>query len=127
MNNYAPFNQNQSYQSYQPAQYFPQPQGSIYMINNAMDIANVPAGVGVSAAICLRENTLYLKTIQNGAPMLLAYRITPLEGSEPQSQSQEQPSLDKKIAAVLEDYGKRLENLEKQITPKGGGVEWPKI
>jgi len=63
MNNYTPFSQNQSFQPYQATQYFPQPQGSIYMIANANDVANVPVGAGLSAAICLREGILYLKTI----------------------------------------------------------------
>ena len=127
MSNFTPFNQTQSFQPYQTAQYFPQPQGSIYMIGNAADVANVPVGAGLSAAICLREGTMYLKTIQNGSPMLLAYRLVPLEGGDTQTPIQEQRAQDKKITAVLEDYGKRLEALEKQLTPKGGNVEWPKI
>lgn len=129
MNNFTAFNQNQSYQQpYQPTQYFPQPQGNIYMINGAADIANVPMGTGVSAAICLRENAIYLKTFQNGSPMILGYRLVPLEGADSQSPTQEVAgAVDKKITAILEDYGKRLENLEKQFTPKGGNVEWPKI
>lgn len=126
MSNFTPFNQSQTFQPYQTAQYFPQPQGSIYMIGNTSDIANVPVGAGLSAAICLREGVMYLKTIQNGSPMLLAYRLIPMEGSEGQAANQEQESQDKKIIAVLEDYGKRLEAIEKQIH-KGGKVEWPKI
>lgn len=126
MSNFTPFNQPQTFQPYQTAQYFPQPQGSIYMIGNTSDIANVPVGAGLSAAICLREGVMYLKTIQNGSPMLLAYRLIPMEGAEGQTVNQEQESQDKKIIAVLEDYGKRLEAIEKQIH-KGGKVEWPKI
>ena len=52
------------------------------MIGNTSDIANVPVGAGLSAAICLREGVMYLKTIQNGSPMLLAYRLIPMEGTE---------------------------------------------
>ena len=82
MSNYVPFNQNQNYQPYQATQYFPQPQGSIYMIANSSDVANVPVGAGLSAAICLREGIMYLKTIQNGSPMLLGYRLSSLEGGD---------------------------------------------
>lgn len=136
MSNYVPFNQNQNYQPYQATQYFPQPQGSIYMIANSSDVANVPVGAGLSAAICLREGIMYLKTIQNGSPMLLGYRLSSLEGGDTsQETSQIQPGdVNKKITAILQDYGKRLETLEKQLTSNttpsktsGGNPEWPTI
>lgn len=138
MSNYVPFNQNQTYQPYQATQYFPQPQGSIYMIANSNDIANVPVGAGLSAAICLREGVMYLKTIQNGSPMLLAYKLMPLENGDgqvaTQTQIQESGVQDKKIIAILEDYDKRLKALESQTNSKskiqtqsGGNPEWPTI
>ena len=137
MSNYVPFNQNQTYQPYQATQYFPQPQGSIYMIANSSDVANVPVGAGLSAAICLREGVIYLKTIQNGSPMLLAYKLAPLENGEQTSEQQTAVGIyetDKKITAILQDYGKRLEALEKQFTStsqaaqtKGGNSAWPTI
>ena len=132
MSSYVPFNQNQNYQPYQATQYFPQPQGSIYMIANANDVANVPVGAGLSAAICLRDGIMYLKTIQNGSPMLLGYRLAPLDGNSTEvAQENTQPTADTKITAILEDYGKRLESLEKQIAnpaiKKGGNPEWPTI
>lgn len=138
MSNYVPFSQNQTYQPYQATQYFPQPQGSIYMIANSNDIANVPVGAGLSAAICLREGVMYLKTIQNGSPMLLAYKLMPLENGDgqvaTQAQIQESGVQDKKIIAILEDYDKRLKALESQTSPKskiqtqsGGNPEWPTI
>lgn len=138
MSNYVPFNQNQTYQPYQATQYFPQPQGSIYMIANSNDIANVPVGAGLSAAICLREGVMYLKTIQNGSPMLLAYKLMPLENGDgqvaTQAQIQESGVQDKKIIAILEDYDKRLKALESQTNSKskiqtqsGGNPEWPTI
>lgn len=132
MSNYVPFNQNQNYQPYQATQYFPQPQGSIYMIANANDVANVPVGAGLSAAICLRDGIMYLKTIQNGSPMLLGYRLAPLDGNGTEAaQENTQSATDTKITAILEDYGKRLQALESQlakpVTKKGGNPEWPTI
>lgn len=138
MSNYVPFTQNQTYQPYQATQYFPQPQGSIYMIANSSDVANVPVGAGLSAAICLREGIIYLKTIQNGSPMLLGYKLAPLESNEQTNENQiskEPCETDKKITAILQDYGKRLEALEKQMTPtsstqtqtNGGNSVWPTI
>ena len=38
-----------------PAQLFPQPQGSVYMINNSLEVANIPIGAGLSFAYCANE------------------------------------------------------------------------
>lgn len=135
MSNYLPLTQNQtqtqSYQPYQPysaTQYFPQPQGSIYMIGASNDVANVPVGAGLSAAICLREGIMYLKTIQNGSPMLLGYRLSSLEGggAEPIQEAEKAPE-NEKIAAILKEYDDRIKQLEQMLktTKKGGSTEWP--
>ena len=119
MSNYMPYNQNQAqqFQPYQATQYFPQPQGSIYMIASSNDVANVPVGAGLSAAICLREGIKYLKTIQNGSPMLLGYRLSSLEGTEPQQEQNKTSSceIDKKITAILKDYGDRITKVEQYL------------
>lgn len=132
--NYIPFsqNQNQNY-SYQSAQYFPQPQGNIYMLGNSSEMVNVPIGSGLSAAICLREGVMYLKTLQNGNPVILAYKLNPLEGSLEQNQSvanglitQQAPaegSLEQKILTILNEFDERLKKIEGGIGKKGG-PEW---
>lgn len=137
MSNFSNFNQNQTpvYQQYYAQQYFLQPQGSIYMIENSSDIANVPVGAGVSAAICLREGSLYLKTFQNGAPMLMIYRLSPIENNTGNTSNanstsqQDKEEENKKIITILEEYGDRLEKLEKSLKnnkpSKGGVSEWP--
>lgn len=142
MNGYVPsynHNQNQTFpSSYQAIQYFPQPQGSIYMIASSNDVANVPVGVGLSAAICLREGIIYLKTIQNGSPMLLGYRLSPLENNsieQPSSQNastplappmQQEPSWEQRIVSILENLESRLKILENpgNEKQKGGTPEW---
>lgn len=35
--------------AYQGTQFFPQPQGNVYIINNSMEIANIPVGGGICA------------------------------------------------------------------------------
>lgn len=60
-----------------PQPIFPQPNGNVYMISNSLEVANIPAGVGITAAICQSENLLYLKTVQNGVPTFLAYKLSP--------------------------------------------------
>lgn len=143
MNNYRNYNQLQNFQSYQPMQYFPQPQGYIYMLDNANDINNMPVGTGISAGIYLSEGILYLKMNQNGSPMQLAYRLNPLESingnsqllfqgvnnetSQVQTQTpiQEQ-NIEQRILAVLESFDVRLKNLEQsRESSKGGNKEWP--
>lgn len=120
MSNYMPYNQNQNqtqtFQPYSASQFFPQPQGSIYMINTSNDISNVPVGAGLSAAICLREGIMYLKTIQNGSPMLLGYRLSSLEGADAKQEANQSVEIDKKIIATLKGYDERIEKIEKQLS-----------
>ena len=66
----------------QTPQLFPTPQGNVYFINNSLEIANIPMGTGFSAALCLSEKLLYLKTLQNGNPMLLVYNLEPYKNNE---------------------------------------------
>ena len=89
------------YGSQQPM--FPQPNGNIYVISNSLEVANVPAGAGITAALCQSESLLYLKTVQNGVPTFLAYKLTPYTES-PRMQPQEN------------DIEIRLAALEKQIS-----------
>lgn len=136
-NNYMNFNQPANFQPYQMTQYFPQPQGSIYMIGNSSEVANVPVGVGLSAAICLREGLIYLKTIQNGSPMLLSYKLSPLENNtliqekiiqnpNPTDSPVSAPetSIEQRILNVLEEFDARLKKLETPEKPKGGSEKW---
>lgn len=97
---------------FQSQQFFPQPQGNIYLINNSLEMANVPTGVGLSAAICLSEGVMYLKTIQNGAPMFVGYKIAPFDNttiSSPNSTEDTTPFNHK-------EYLDRLEAVEKEIS-----------
>ena len=89
------------YGSQQPM--FPQPNGNIYVISNSLEVANVPAGAGITAALCQSESLLYLKTVQNGVPTFLAYKLAPYTES-PRMQPQEN------------DVEIRLAALEKQIS-----------
>ena len=64
-------------------QMFPQPQGSVYAINSPLDIGNVPIGsTGLSVAICLVDNLMYIKSFQNGQPIIMSYRIVPFQKEE---------------------------------------------
>lgn len=104
---------------------FPQPIGSVYNLNTAADIANVPTGAGVSLGLCLNENILYIKALQNGAPALLAYRLGPIESNDIAEDNKE----NEKIKQMFQSFENRFSTIEKQISKlkeKVGGnkIEW---
>ena len=81
MNGFIPYGNTQSYQA---TQYFPQPQGNVYLVNNSLEVANVPMGAGLSMVLCPSEGTMYLKTLQGGSPSLIVYSIAPYESKPEQ-------------------------------------------
>lgn len=103
---------------------FPQPMGNVYSLTTASEIGNVPAGMNMSVGLCLSENVMYIKALQNGNPMLLGYRLSPIEG-QPGAESREE---DKKINEILKGYDDRFQMIENQIAKikdkVGGKTEW---
>lgn len=75
---------------------FPQPNGNVYLIQNSLEVANVPTGAGVTIALCMAENLMYVKAIQNGQPAFLAFRLSPYTDTTPRVES----SLESRIAAL---------------------------
>lgn len=84
------------------------PQGNVYIVDSALEVANVPMGTGMSVAICPTENLMYLKMYQNGAPTISAYTLAPYE----------QPTNNANIEKVLQNITQRLEKIEKSISLK---------
>ena len=101
--NYSPY---PTASTLQQQQFFPQPQGNAYLINSSLEIANIPISGAITLALCTSENLLYLKSMQNGNPVFLAYKISPYE-KEPAVQNYES-----RISA--------LENQLKKIQSEGG-------
>lgn len=101
-----PINSQPNYNQSLP-NFFLQPIGSIYNINTASEINQVPASSNLSVGLCLSENIMYIKSFQNGAPMLLGYRLSPIEGVV----------TDTKIttAAPAVDYEERFKKIENAI------------
>ena len=114
----SPFGQFQQIQ-----QMFPQPQGSVYSINSPIEIGNVPIGsTGLSVALCLNENVMYIKSFQNGNPIIMTYRVTPFS-------KKDDPDDNKTPSAAVNvepnaDLLSRISNLETKLnqltTPTGG-------
>ena len=115
-NNYPfPINQLPGYNQIQQIQnMFPQPQGSVYAINSPLDIGNVPTGsTGLSVAICFAENLMYIKSFQNGQPVIMAYRVSPFqkedsktETSLPNSTESRFALLEEKLNTIINNGGK---------------------
>ena len=115
MNNYPnPYGQQPTAYNYQQIQQmFPQPQGSVYAINTPTEIGNVPIGsTGLSVAICFNEQLMYIKSFQNGNPVIMAYRVTPYTKEET-SPTPTAPSLEERMA--------KLENLLTNLTNTSEG------
>ena len=110
MNGYVPYNQTQSYQA---TQYFPQPQGNVYLVNNSLEVANVPMGAGISMVLCPTEGLMYLKTLQGGAPSIIVYSIAPYEQKQ-----EEIPQTD--YGAQIAELKAQIEALSKKV--KGGNL-----
>ena len=97
---------------------FPQPVGNIYNLSTANEINNVPAGNGISIGLCLAEGVMYIKSLQNGAPMLIGYKLGPLTGEiEPQSQNDQDPKINDRLSKIEDQLNKIKEKL-------GGKLEW---
>lgn len=88
---------------------FPQPQGNVYNINSTLEVANVPVGAGISIALCLPENVMFIKTMQNGNPLFYPYKILPF------NDEQEQKETSKVAAPTLEELNNQLKEHENKI------------
>lgn len=85
--------------NFYPQNFFPSPQGNIYLLQSSAELQNVPATQGVNAALCIAENTLYLKSLQNGTPSLLTYKLTQ-EAPDPS------PDMDARLKRIEEEINK---------------------
>lgn len=106
---------------------FPQPQGNVYNINSTLEVANVPVGAGMSIALCMPENTMFIKTLQNGNPMFYPYKILPYSNeanstSQPPEENRDNifESLNEKVDSCVD----RIAALEKAVRNKKKGVDF---
>lgn len=101
---------------------FPQPDGNVYVLNSMNEIGNIPTSSGITIGICLNENTLAIKSIQNGAPAQLTYKLVAANNT-PQLNEEKDDLKD-----TLKSHKLKIESLERQmqrITEKvGGKLEW---
>lgn len=126
-----PVLQNQINQLYPGQIVFPQPVGNVYNLNSANDIGNIPFGSNVSVGLCLSENIIYIKSLQNGIPMLLGYKLNPIENLNSTTQTVSNSNSDNRLEeliATLNENNKKIDLLEKQVIKLkekiGGKTEW---
>ena len=118
--------------NFQQANFFPQPVGNVYSLNTASEIGNIPIGAGISVGLCLNENMMFIKSFQNGAPMLLSYQLNAGDGlgatSTDDSVLEAAETKNKKLIEIIERYDDKIKNLEAQMSRLrervGGKVEW---
>lgn len=110
---------------------FPQPQGNVYNINSTLEVANVPCGAGMSVALCLPENVMYIKTMQNGNPLFYPYKVIPFnqeDGTAAQGKNKEQEeskenTLIEDLTLQIKKCNRRIEELENKINKTKGGFD----
>lgn len=104
---------------------FPQPQGNVYNINSTLEVANVPVGAGISVALCMPENLMYIKTMQNGNPLFYPYKIVPFDNQTQTQEEKEDDSLTN-VYNQLQNYDNRIKGLEDKISKivKSKGGDW---
>lgn len=131
----TPFMAGQQYQNFTANQtLFPQPTGSVYNLSTASEIGNIPVGFGFSIGLCLNENIMYIKGIQNGNTMLLGYRLSPIEGNpssnnvDSDTQNEELKKENEHLIEVLKGHENKIQMIENQLIKMkdkiGGKGEW---
>lgn len=103
--------------------FFPQPIGNVYSLNTANEIGNIPAGTGVSIGLCLQEGVMYVKSLQNGAPMLLEYKLNSTDAPKPAGANNEEI---KQVVTALKQLETKISTFEAELEKmkKGGKLEW---
>ena len=125
MNNFQapnPYAQSMGQYNYQQIQQmFPQPQGSVYSINCPTEIGNVPIGsTGLSVAICLQESLMYIKSFQNGSPVIMAYRVVPYTKEETTPTTQSTSTSPAPLNEGMEQRLSKIEEMLSNLTNNGG-------
>lgn len=104
----------------------PQPIGSAYNLTTASEIYNIPAGNNTSVGICLNEQVAYLKSYQNGYPVIVGYRLTPLEvANQPNAQAAaSETNLQQDLNINIKELMKKLDNLELPKPTQKEAIQW---
>lgn len=110
-------------QPQRPQQFFAQPSGQLFSINNANELQNIPVQENsISAIINPNDNMLYLKSFQNGRPMILDYKLV---ASGPVQQEKEEAKIQTPIVEEKkeDDLKETIADLVKTIKQMSNRIE----
>ena len=82
---------------------FPQPNGNVYTISSSNELSTIPVGMGLTVVLCINENLLYLKSIQNGNPVVWSYKLSTNEQTAQIDETKEEEKytlLDKRLSKL---------------------------
>ena len=109
---------------------FMQPVGNVYNLATAADIDGVPvANQMVSVGLCMSDRVLHIKNLQNGVPMTLSYRITPVDAKQlaeekkakEAARTSNTSAIEQKLDKVFEELAALKQKVERE---DGGNVQW---
>lgn len=122
MSNQFPFVSQSSQLGPNFSQIFPTPQGMVYTINNPVEIGSVPIGsTGISVALCLPDNLMYVKSFQNGGPVIVPYTISPYQQTGPTQETKNDEEQESPILLKIKSLEDKLEDLQNQVKKINGG------
>lgn len=94
---------------------FPPPQGNVYNINSTLEVANVPVGAGMSIALCLPENVMYIKTMQNGNPMFYPYKLMPFTNNAQDNRQESKVENKENVKEQIPNFNEKIEKIENKL------------
>lgn len=94
---------------------FPPPQGNVYNINSTLEVANVPVGAGMSIALCLPENVMYIKTMQNGNPMFYPYKLVPFTNNAQDNRQESKVENKENVKEQIPNFNEKIEKIENKL------------
>ena len=102
-----------AYNAYQSTQFFPQPQGNAFVINNSIEMANIPMSSNLSVILCPSEELMYVKTLQGSTPTVMAYKISPFVTKTENNNDlkNEVEALKKQISEISKKIGGKFDDL----------------
>lgn len=93
-----------------PMALFPQPVGNVYSLNSSNEVGNLPTGNGLSVGLCMTDNMLFIKSLQNGEPVFLTYKLSPaMPVQQDRAQEDKIVALENEIKKLKEKMGGKLE------------------
>lgn len=104
------------------SQMFPKPQGAVYTINNPIEVGSVPIGsTGFSVALCLPDNLMYIKSFQNGAPVIIPYALSSYQQTGAAAEMKNEETQESTLLLQIKELEDKINDLQNQVKKMNGG------